>query len=192
MHDEKRGGRDAAQLRALGVARRRSTTSAPATRRSRTCARLPVDSLKIDRSFVRDIADSDEDAALTAAIVSMGTRCGLRVVAEGVETERPARAPRTRAAATSSRASSSRTRCPPTSSNAGGATGVKKGTDLFVKKLAPAVRWLVATASFLTKRSRPLLNTYGVPSVRSSVFVPFATATVFSIGGSFSAHVRTR
>ena len=49
--------------------------------------RLPVDILKIDRSFVQGIADSEGDAALTAAIVSMARALGLRTVAEGVETE---------------------------------------------------------------------------------------------------------
>ena len=49
--------------------------------------RLPVDTLKIDMAFVRNIANNQEDAALTAAIVSMGKARGLRVVAEGVETE---------------------------------------------------------------------------------------------------------
>ena len=48
---------------------------------------LPVDTLKIDMSFVRSIATNAEDAALTAAIVAMGKARGLRVVAEGVETE---------------------------------------------------------------------------------------------------------
>jgi len=48
---------------------------------------LPVDTLKIDMAFVRSIATNREDAALTAAIVSMGKARGLRVVAEGVETE---------------------------------------------------------------------------------------------------------
>ena len=48
---------------------------------------LPVDSLKIDRSFVRDIAERPDEAALTAAIVSMGHALRLRVVAEGVEAE---------------------------------------------------------------------------------------------------------
>ena len=50
--------------------------------------RLPVDSLKIDRSFVLGIAENPGEAALTAAIVAMGHALDLRVVAEGVETER--------------------------------------------------------------------------------------------------------
>jgi diguanylate cyclase (GGDEF)-like protein/PAS domain S-box-containing protein len=48
--------------------------------------RLPVDTLKIDRSFVSHIASNSDDAALTAAIVSMAQALRLRVVAEGVET----------------------------------------------------------------------------------------------------------
>jgi diguanylate cyclase (GGDEF)-like protein len=49
--------------------------------------RLPVDTLKVDMSFVRSIEHSPQDARLTAAIVGLGRARGLRVVAEGVETE---------------------------------------------------------------------------------------------------------
>jgi diguanylate cyclase (GGDEF)-like protein len=48
---------------------------------------LPVDALKVDRSFVDGIERDAEGAALTASIVSMGRALGLRVIAEGVETE---------------------------------------------------------------------------------------------------------
>jgi len=48
---------------------------------------LPVDALKIDRSFVAGIEADPEAAALTASIVAMGRALGLRVIAEGVETE---------------------------------------------------------------------------------------------------------
>ncbi len=53
--------------------------------------RLPVDTLKIDRSFVSGIADSEGDAALTASIISMGKALGLHIIAEGVETEEQCR-----------------------------------------------------------------------------------------------------
>lgn len=47
---------------------------------------LPIDTLKIDRSFVRGIPHEANRKALTAAIISMGHSLGMRVIAEGVET----------------------------------------------------------------------------------------------------------
>jgi EAL domain-containing protein (putative c-di-GMP-specific phosphodiesterase class I) len=49
--------------------------------------RLPVQCLKIDRSFMRDVTVSDEDAAIATAILGLAHTLGLEVVAEGVETE---------------------------------------------------------------------------------------------------------
>ncbi len=49
--------------------------------------RFPIDTVKIDRSFVRDIPADSDDAAIIAAIISMGGALGMRVLAEGVETE---------------------------------------------------------------------------------------------------------
>jgi diguanylate cyclase (GGDEF)-like protein len=49
--------------------------------------RLPIDSLKVDQSFVRELATDPDDAALVMAIVSLAHTLRLRVVAEGVETQ---------------------------------------------------------------------------------------------------------
>ncbi len=49
--------------------------------------KLPIDILKIDRSFIMDIPESQEDMAITRAILSMSKSLGLKVVAEGVETQ---------------------------------------------------------------------------------------------------------
>ena len=47
---------------------------------------FPIDTLKVDRSFIREIPRDAEDKAITQAIISMGKTLGLTVVAEGVET----------------------------------------------------------------------------------------------------------
>ncbi|MDO8396192.1 MAG: EAL domain-containing protein [Bradyrhizobium sp.] len=47
---------------------------------------FPIDTIKIDRSFVRDLAHDLEDQAIAQAIISMGKALGMTVVAEGVET----------------------------------------------------------------------------------------------------------
>ncbi|WP_404422440.1 EAL domain-containing protein [Thalassospira australica] len=49
--------------------------------------RLPINSIKIDRSFVRDVTTDPDDAAITNTIIIMGHNLGLKVVAEGVETK---------------------------------------------------------------------------------------------------------
>jgi len=43
--------------------------------------------LKIDRSFITDLADDKDDREITSTIISMGHNLGLKVLAEGVETE---------------------------------------------------------------------------------------------------------
>ena len=48
--------------------------------------KFPVDTIKIDRSFVQDLPHDSEDRAIAQAIISMGKALGLTVIAEGVET----------------------------------------------------------------------------------------------------------
>jgi diguanylate cyclase (GGDEF)-like protein/PAS domain S-box-containing protein len=49
--------------------------------------RFPIDTLKVDRSFIRNLPQSGEDCAITEAIIAMGRALSLTVIAEGVENQ---------------------------------------------------------------------------------------------------------
>ena len=73
--------------------------------------RLPLDALKVDRSFVDGLGTEPRDTAITEAIIAMAHALSLQVVGEGVETELQV-ASWPGSAATWPRASTSRGRCP--------------------------------------------------------------------------------
>jgi EAL domain-containing protein (putative c-di-GMP-specific phosphodiesterase class I) len=78
-------GQTLERLRALGV---RIAVDDFGTRYSSLSylRRFPVDTLKIDRSFIHDLLSDSDDAKLVAAIIAMGHSLNLEIVAEGVET----------------------------------------------------------------------------------------------------------
>jgi EAL domain-containing protein (putative c-di-GMP-specific phosphodiesterase class I) len=54
-------------------------------------ARLPVDTLKIDRAFIKGMADHPDDTSIVTTIITLGHTLARKVIAEGVETEEQAR-----------------------------------------------------------------------------------------------------
>ncbi len=64
----------------------RSTISVPATPRLSYLRKFPLDKIKIDRSFVTDIATRSDQVAIIQAVLSIARALGMTVTAEGVET----------------------------------------------------------------------------------------------------------
>ena len=81
---QRQDGRAPSAIKSLGCSWR-STTSVRGTRLSPTPA-VPVDCLKIDRTFTNAITTSPESKALIGTLVQLGRDLGLRTLAEGVET----------------------------------------------------------------------------------------------------------
>jgi len=87
MQNEEAADRSLRELRALGVRISIDDFGLGYSSLSRL-KRFTLDALKIDQSFLADLADNPEDGAITAAIIAMASSLKLRVIAEGVETER--------------------------------------------------------------------------------------------------------
>ena len=85
MQDVDRAIETMKRLRALGV---RLSIDDFGTGYSSLSAlkRFPVERLKIDKSFIQDLPEDEDDRAVAAAVISLGQKLNLRVIAEGVET----------------------------------------------------------------------------------------------------------
>jgi EAL domain-containing protein (putative c-di-GMP-specific phosphodiesterase class I) len=86
MQDVDRAIQTMKRLRALGV---RLSIDDFGTGYSSLSAlkRFPVGRLKIDKSFIQDLPEDEDDRAVASAVISLGQKLNLRVIAEGVETE---------------------------------------------------------------------------------------------------------
>jgi diguanylate cyclase (GGDEF)-like protein/PAS domain S-box-containing protein len=86
MHNVDQAARKAAAIKALGVRLAIDDFGTGYSSLSQL-KRFPIDTLKVDRSFIRDVEISEDDRVITQAIISLAKALDVSVVAEGVETE---------------------------------------------------------------------------------------------------------
>jgi len=85
MHDAERVTQSLSQLKAMGLELAIDDFGTGYSSLS-YLKRFPIDRLKIDRSFVHDITEDRDDAAITSAIIALTRTLGIKSIAEGVET----------------------------------------------------------------------------------------------------------
>jgi diguanylate cyclase (GGDEF)-like protein/PAS domain S-box-containing protein len=86
MHNLDQAAQKAAAIKALGVRLAIDDFGTGYSSLSQL-KRFPIDTLKVDRSFIRDVEISEDDKVITQAIISLAKALDVSVVAEGVETE---------------------------------------------------------------------------------------------------------